>query len=253
MSNCFDFKKNWHLVLPHLHSEAVENALDYGLKLYYLQSIGSVEEWKSGDAPWKLDNTGIWDNRIERKMKRDFPGWQEKYKHPSDLKFGASIRKLNGCSNDYPLAYYAEEEKIRSLCSPKKDTLEYYQAYDKGYYLSGWQGILGRKLFPDYRWFVVHKVIEFQPLSNSNQCVTLVIGLHPHKKIFIIFDILNFTKTPAKLLKKINHGFVFSLDEWTDSVAQRVNEYQKPKSIFQQPTGEMNLHMIRLLTLPGKN
>lgn len=222
--SCFKFRHNWNMVLPHLHSEAVENALDDGIRLFYLLSEGNYRHWKSGDPIWKLDGTGFWDDIVEEKISRLYPGWEEKYKHPSDSRYCYKLREVYGYRDEYLPAYYDEKERIRDLCGPKKDTPEFYQAFDMQYYLAGWHGMLGRKLFPAYKWFVAHKTLQFNPQSYENKCFTLVIGKHPNIREFIIFDILNFSKSPVNLLKIVNEGFVFTLDEWTESVAERVNK-----------------------------
>ncbi len=210
----FNFKQEWSRVLPHLHTEAVEKALDCGMRRHLLHSFGTDEEWNKDRAPWKLDVTYKWSEFVEAQIRKRFPGWEDKYKCPQYYPDHVTIRRLLGYLDEYPPAYHEEQKRVYELCGPRKDTPEYYQAFGLEYYLAGWCARLGQEVFPEYRWMVAHKVRGYDLKAGEGSIHTLAIGIHPTKRPYVIFDILNFTSGAYALMREVHNGFLYDVYEW---------------------------------------
>ena len=70
----FDFKKNWHLVEPHLNDPYILSLLDDGMQRYcMLNKLPSLPDWdrKNGIGPWAYSCGDFHSREIEDKMNED--------------------------------------------------------------------------------------------------------------------------------------------------------------------------------------
>jgi hypothetical protein len=172
----FDFKRNWHRVVPHLSQKSVRLALCDGMKTYvagpYTKMVERgeipgdlpVAPYNNNIGPWRYSCQPIWDIRaeIEREALRThvyLPDWLL----PGD--------KL---------------PRVSMLFFPQRRTFQWFQCFGAEEYLKAWQIELGKCLYPSLRWEETHPV---------------ACGTNEAGEIKVVLDLVNFeVATPNDLL-----------------------------------------------------
>lgn len=193
----FDFKKNWHLVKPHLHNPKVQNALLEGLNAYLENRRAScVAKGLSTEllqGPWTLEEepwahaTDYWDMQVEEMA--EMAGWE-----------------WNLGEDDDEDAEELENERYREFCSkfwPKPGSYQWYQLPYGSHWLAPWQRELGRLMFPQFEWHILSAPPE--PLYFHNYSV--VYCLDQDRRVRMLLDIWNFEGISAAEMVESAGGF----------------------------------------------
>jgi|WetSurMetagenome_2_1015567.scaffolds.fasta_scaffold475417_1 hypothetical protein len=212
----FNFKKDWHLVKPHLKNSAVVKELNKGMREF-------SKYFKWNDLPlWNpKNNIGTWeysksDGHIEfanQKAVKDpqtqilankFWDFLEKHNIDWDVfdETEKNDKKLKNKIESYEKANY----KIVQKYLPQKNTYKWYQCWTAAKYLAEWQKTLAEKILPDYQWKIFESYKwpkgDNYPKDVRYGCTT-IIGKGP-KKDYKIFDILLFeNETKDAILKAV--------------------------------------------------
>lgn len=176
----FDFKKNWDVIVPHLHHPDVEAALAHGMNAYRVMrgslSIAHtggpgtwIEPWDPERGPLDNDSTNHWALRCNELLDEAIESGEIEFEWPEDDDVEAMGQALQ------------KHSELASQFYPKPDSLEWYQLHNAGHYLAPWQRALGRRIFPELVWKIM-----------TGDFHSTAYGTDKDGEIKIIFDILSF-------------------------------------------------------------
>jgi hypothetical protein len=204
----FDFKKEWHLVEPHLDDPEVLESLDEGMhrfSQYYKWNHLPLWNRKNGIGPWQYSRSDIHATYIDEMTYEDpdVDRLEMKYihilekmglnideleMHPIEFLFEQDIPKFRKVADSYHKEYGEIEEKYL----PKENTYKWYQCFHACFFLAEWQETLARKVYPQYNWCTYQKHKENASEWDAGHSTTM--GRWPKGNI-LIFDILLFEST----------------------------------------------------------
>jgi hypothetical protein len=209
----FDFKKEWHLLEPHLNDPEILESLDKGM-LSFSQDYGwsHLPLWdrKNGIGPWEYSTSDAHETYACDRATEDHEYYRLREKY---TKFIVKIIEGMGVNLDelniYPLdligshdnpnferleeAYLDEFSKIEKKFLPKENTYKWYQCFHACFYLAKWQETLARKVYSEYDWRTYQK----HKIERRNGGHSTTIGRSP-KGNLLIFDILLFDNSSTE-------------------------------------------------------
>jgi len=179
----FDFDKNWHLVVPHLHDDKVERVLAESLQRYDQMYPNSIDFWHRREG-------------LRRRDRKLFSGPIGPWRYsPNYWTLKASRRVARAGCGPHLNRNQRSEKRAKALRQaevafyPRPDTVEWYQAFGLCHWLAPWLRELGERIYPQYLCCIL-----------SGECHSLAYSVDHGNKIRVIFDILNFREMTAKQL-----------------------------------------------------
>lgn len=134
--------------------------------------------------------------------------------HSSNPNQNYTNLRIDGYQKNLYPSYNAENFEVPDLCWQQKDSPDNAPVFNLEHEIAAFNGILGKMVYPEYYWEVIHKVKHSDQQPQNHTCDTVTIGIHPSRDEFIIFDILDSTQSVLQLLKKVKGGYAFNLQEW---------------------------------------
>ena len=196
----FDFRKNWHLVEPHLNDPKILKELDKGMKelsIFYNRESLPIWNRKNGIGPWEYSMVDNHSFAIKEKAlnSEEYKENKNKIKTCADksgLCFEDIFKSHNQLMKSIISAiicdeYNSEMHKLYEKFEPKEGSYRWYQCFGACHYMAQFQKKLAKKTFPKYKWKIYR---DFGDGENDHGHST-VIGTK-NKNVKIIFDILAF-------------------------------------------------------------